>query len=496
MGALKKLAGQTAIYGVSSIVGRVINLVLVPLHTQVLLTGQYGIVSYFFTQTAFLNVVLTFGMETTFFRFVQDKENPREIFNQAFSWVLLLSSILLLILLPFARPIASFLQYPEYHQILVYVGIIIALDAIAALPMAMLRHQERPLLFAGITLSSIFVNIVLNLLFFLVLGKENIEYVFIANVAGSAVKMVLALSQNLPSKIIFRRALLRPMLPYGGFIMLAGLAGTANQSLDRLMIPYLWEEGSFLSGNQLSGDEMLGIYQACYKLAIMISLFTQAYRYAAEPFFFRSAEEKDSPQTFARVFHYYTLATLTGFLFISSFAREFVSFDLSFGLKESAIHFIDEPYWLGLAVVPILLFAYVFHGMYFNFSIWFKITKQTRFALLFTGTGAICAFLINFFGIPQYGFYASAWGALFCFALMAFLAYLTGQRNYPIPYRLGRIGLYIGFFLIAFGVNYQIGPAEGFVLAFWMKLIVCLLCLGSVFLFEKSWPIKWAETQA
>ena len=245
MGTLKKLVSQTAIYGVSSIVGRIINLILTPLHTGVFVTGEYGLISYFLTQTAFLNVVLTFGMETTFFRFVQDKEDPQKIYNQAFSWVLLLSLVLLAIFIPFSRGIASFLQYPEYHRIVLYVGIILALDAIAALPMAMLRHQERPVLFAGITLASIFVNIILNLIFFLVLDK-GIEYVFIAYIFGALVKAGLALSFSLPTRLLLDRSLLRPMLPYGGFIMLAGLAGTANQSLDRLMTPYLWENGSSL----------------------------------------------------------------------------------------------------------------------------------------------------------------------------------------------------------------------------------------------------------
>ncbi|MEM9719645.1 MAG: oligosaccharide flippase family protein [Bacteroidota bacterium] len=490
---MKKLAGQTAIYGVSSILGRMINLLLVPLHTRVFQTGQYGVIGYFYAQTAFLNVVLTFGMETTFFRFIQDKGNSNQIYSQAFTWILALSTLLLAIILSFYQPIASFLGYPDYSRILIYVGIILALDALAALPMAMLRHQERATRFALITLVSIFINIGFNFLFLLVMGK-GLEYVFLANILGSVAKTLLALLSNPPLGLLWDPKLLRKMLNYGGFIMLAGLAGTANQMLDRLMIPYLWQEDYPFLGGNYSGDQLLGIYQAIYKLAIFIALFTQAYRYAAEPFFFRSAQDKESPQTFARVFHYYTLATLAGFLFISSFASEIISFDLSLGLAEAPIYFIDDSYWLGLPVVPILLFAYVLNGMYFNFSIWFKITKQTRYALLFTSLGAICVFAINYFGIPQFGFYASAWGALICFALMALLAYTTGQKNYPIPYRIGRIGLLACLFLLAFYINHRIGPTENMPWISGAKLLVCFLCLGSVFLFERSWPIKWNES--
>ena len=492
MGVLKKLAGQTAIYGLGTILPKLINLVLTPFHTGIFGRGQYGIIGNFFTQMAFLNVVLTFGMETTFFRFIQDKQETQRIYSQAFTWIVTLCSIFLAMVLVFSQPIASFLGYPDYARIVIFLGIILVLDALAALPMAMLRNQERAIRFSLINLINVLLIVGFNFFFLLVI-EEKIEYVFLANILGSLVRTSLALFSNPPPGFIWRSTLLRKMLSYGGFIMLAGLAGTANQLIDRLMMPYLWKEENPFLGGLLSGDEMLGVYFAIAKLAIFISLFTQAYRYAVEPFFFRSAEEKDSPNTFARIFHYYTLATLTGFLLLSSFATEIVSFDLYFGLGSGPKYFIADPYWIGLPIVPILLFSHVLMGIYTNFSIWFKITKQTRYALLFASIGALSVFLINFFGIPKFGFFASAWGALTGFALMAFLAYITGQRHYPIPYRIRRISLFAAIFLLAFYINYQIGSSEGYFWIIGAKLLVCLLCLGSIFMFEKSWPVKWNE---
>jgi len=280
------------------------------------------------------------------------------------------------------------------------------------------------------------------------------------------------------------------MLQYGGFIMLAGLAGTVNETLDRIMIKWLWMEDKLWNGMQLNGEEMIGIYNANYKFAMLISLFTQAFKYAAEPFFFKSSTQKDSPERFAKVFHYYTLATLLGFLILSSFSREIASIDITLGLSESPKYVIGKAYWEGLIVVPVLLLAYVFNGAYYNMSIWFKLTKQTRYALLFTGIGAVVTLIVNFAGIPRYGFIASAWATLLSFASMAIAVYWAGHRHYPVPYRIKRMLLYLCIFTAGFLVNSwwipAISPASIYVL---IKIGICILILILINFLEKLFPV-------
>ena len=489
MGVLKKLAGQTAIYGISSVLGRVLNFLLTPLHTDVFAKGALGIVATFYASVTFVNVVLTFGMETTFFRFIQDSKDPQKVYNQAFFWVLFLASLFLGVVLIFREQVAAALGYPGEHIIVMLTAGVVFFDMVAALPMARLRHLEKAKRFAAINLTNIGVIVFANFLFLSGMGKTEIVYIFIANILGSFIRTGLALWGNLPSKLQVDTRLLRNMLEYGFFIMIAGLAGTVNETFDRLIIPRWWEDGTLFNGVAQTGEELNGVYYANYKVAMLIALFSQAFRYAAEPFFFKRAGEKDSPETFARVFHYFTLATLTGFLILASFTKEIVSFDLTLGLAASPKSFIAEAYWEGLVVVPILLLAYVFSAAYINISIWFKITKQTRFALLFTGVGALITIVINYVGIPAHGYHASAWATLVCYITMCIMVYLVGQRYYPIPYRIGRMGLYILIILFAFGINRKVGPTDGYWLAFVFKVGICVAALGIIVGLERLMPV-------
>jgi O-antigen/teichoic acid export membrane protein len=236
---------------------------------------------------------------------------------------------------------------------------------------------------------------------------------------------------------------------------------------------------------------MNGIYNACYKLSLFVLLVTQAFRYAAEPFFFREAKDKKSPETFARVFHYFMIAVLAGFLLISSYAHEIVSFNL-FGLT-GKFTFVEKEYWVGLKVVPILLLAYVFSAAYINLSIWFKITKQTRFALLFAGTGASITIIINVLTIPRYGYMGSAWATLAAYGTMCILCYSLGQKYYPIPYRVQRLFVYALVFLSGYVINQSIGPTAGYWPAFFFKLMVAAVAIGAVYVGEKYYPVFGGE---
>ncbi|MCI4670228.1 MAG: oligosaccharide flippase family protein [Bacteroidia bacterium] len=483
MSVIRRLASQTLIFGLGHILAKVLNLFLTPWITGVehISKADFGVFSKFYAYVSFINIIITFGMETTFFRFIQDEDDPKKIYSQAFIWVSIMASLFLAIILGFHDDIASLMGYPGQGLWVLLLGSVIFLDGIAALPMAKLRQEEKAGRFSGILLANVIVNLVLNYVLIVIL-KKDLTYIFIANLAASAVKLALALIGNLPHTIRPEMSSLRPMLGYAFFIMIAGFAGIMNETFDRATIPDLWPDGKLFAGEPRTGEEMNGIYGAVYKVAMLINLAIQAFRYAAEPFFFNRAKEKDSPQTFAKVFHYFIISALIGFLFIGSFSQEIVSFNF-WGLTKFS--FIGKSYWIGLPVVPILLMAYVFSGAYLNMSIWFKITKQVRFALLFTGTGALITILGNYLFVPTYGYFASAWATLVCYVVMTILVYFVGQRYYPIPYKLGRISIYGLVFVAAFFLNRSIGPTDGFILAFIAKLAVCLICTGALFVLEK-----------
>lgn len=487
MGVLKKLVGQTAIYGISSILGRLLNLGLTPLYTRVFLPGVYGVLTYLYSWVALINVALTFGMETTFFRFSQDDKDPQEVYNQAFLWVLVLDLLFLLIAGAGYQVIAGWIGYSEYAPLVLMTVGIIFLDTLAALPMARLRYNEKAKRFAFINVINIVLTVALNFLLILLVGKD-ISYVFVANLIASTLRMVMAMWGNLPTTLRPDKEQLREMVHYGYYIVIAGLAGMMTQTIDRILIPALWKDGTVFREIARTGEEMVGLYGANYKLVMLIGLATQAFRYAVEPFFFKESGQKDSPETFARVFHYFMLASLGGFLLLASFAKEIVSLNVNvFGLFHFT--FIDEKYWSALDIVPILLLAYVLNGAYLNLSIWFKITKQVRYAILFSGVGAVLVIGINVLTIPAFGYMGSAWATLIGYAVMCTMVYVIGQRYYPIPYRIGRLLLYGLLFVLAYFLNAQIGPTDGFFLAFFWKAGVCLAVFGAVYVGEIYLPV-------
>ncbi|MEL6652529.1 MAG: oligosaccharide flippase family protein [Bacteroidota bacterium] len=484
MSLFKRLAGHTAIYGISSILGRLLNLVLTPLYTSedVFPPGVYGIFTDIYSWVAITNVILIFGMETAFFRFAQDHPDEKKVYSQAYMWVSLLGSIFLLVGLLGRQLIANGLGYEQHPQWIAMTVGVIFLDVMTALPMARLRYQEKVLRFAMINLINIVLTITLNLVF--LFGIEvDLTYVFLANLIASAVKASLASWGNFPNLFRPQKAFMRELIHYGFFIMLAGAAGMLTQMLDRIMLTRIWEDGTLFESVARSGEEMTGLYGAAYKVAILIMLATQAFRYAVEPFYFKEASAKDSPETFAKVFHYYLIAALIGFLVLASFTREIVTFKV-FGYS-----FIGENYWSALPVVPILLLAYVFNGAFVNLSIWFKISKQVRFAILFTGVGLLIVLLGNFLTINTLGYYGSAYTTLAAFAVMSVLVYLVGQRYYPIPYRMGRLLAYLGLMLGAYVFNRWLGPTDGYYLTFVIKAVVCLLAIGGIFAAEKYLPV-------
>lgn len=476
---LRKLASQTAIYGLGSIVGRGLYLLLTPILTARFAPAEYGLFSNCYSYIALLLVVLTFGMETTYFRF-RTEYGDHAAYRSAFWWVAVLGTGVAAIALAFTPLTAAAMSVAQRPLLAQLSVVILWLDALTALPMARLRQQERAKLFTALSLGNTALMLTLNLVFVVVL-KKDIEWVFWANVIASVGKLVAVLPFTRPDGFGWKRDHLKPMLGFGFYVMLAGVAGMMNENLDKVLIPKRWIDGTLFLGKARSGEELLGIYAACYKLSIFIALLTQAFRYAVEPFFFKAAGEKDSPRQFARIFHVFMLICLAGAVTVSAFAHEIVAFDF-FGVG----HFIDRRYWEGLDVVPILLAAYVCSAAYQQLSIWFKLTKQTRFALLFTGLGAVITIVGCYVTIPSMGFVGCAWATLICYGTMAVLAYLFGQRYYPIPYNIPRLLLWTLAALVVGYLAHQIGPADGEMWIIGVKVALLLVAFSAVLLVERS----------
>jgi O-antigen/teichoic acid export membrane protein len=447
---LKRLAGQTAVYGLSSIVGRLLNYLLVPLYTNIFLTSQYGVVTIMYSYVAFLIVILTYGMETAFFRFAAGTPEQRDkVFGTTLLSVLSTSALFILLTTVFRQPIAELLRFPQHPEYILWFGLILGMDAISAIPFARLRSENKPMQFAGIKLVGIGVNIGLNLFFLLACpwllekGPQSLHgfitaiynpaigvgYVFISNLIASSITLLLLLPVILRTRIEFSASTWRKMLVYALPLLVAGLAGVVNESLDKLLLRYLLPADTAMS--------QVGIYGACYKISIMMTIFIQAFRFAAEPFFFAQSAEKNAREVYARVMKFFVVACLLIFLGIMLF-------------MDIVQHFIGEAYREGLGVVPILLTANMFLGIYFNLSIWYKITGQTRFGAWFAIAGAIITILLNIWWIPLIGFYGSAWATLVCYVAMAALSFGFGQKHYRIPYETGRIMLFIAAAMVVY----------------------------------------------
>ncbi|MBP6389686.1 MAG: oligosaccharide flippase family protein [Flavobacteriales bacterium] len=444
MSVLRKLAGQTAIYGLSSIGARFLNYLLTPLYTSkgVFPPAEYGVITALYAWTALLNVVLTYGMETTFFRYASKDPNGAPRVYSTATWALSISSSVFVVLGSlFAWQIAGGIGYPGHGVSVLMLVLIIGIDAATAVPMARLRQQGRAWRFAAVNIINVLVNIALNVFFLAYClpkynaGETNalidavydpafgVGYVFLANLISSGVKFLLLVPEWPPIKLGIDKQLLRPMLAFGAPLLLAGLAGMINETADRVLMKHLLPADI--------ADEQIGIYGACYKLAILITLFIQAFRMGAEPFFFSHAKEKDSKHTFAHIMNVFVAVCMGAFLLVMLFLDLFK-------------WFIPNPaYHEGLRVVPILMLANVFLGIYYNQSVWYKLTDRTRAGGTIALIGAVITLVLLFVLIPRMGYMGAAWTTLACYASMAIISYVWGQQHYPIPYNVSRMLAYM-----------------------------------------------------
>ncbi len=451
MSILKKLAGESAIYGLSSIIGRFLNYLLVPLHTHVFTNpGEYGAVTEVYAYISFLAIIFTYGMETAFFHFSNKyPDRASSVFATGMGSLLVSTFIFAGSILLFSDSIAETLDYQSNPEYIIYLSLIIGFDTLTAIPFARLRQQGKAKRFAALKMFGISVNILFNVLFFVVLpvwlhkGEgvlyEVAElvydpaigagYVFLANLVASFATLALMSPTLRFDPNDFDPSLLKELLSYSWPLLFAGLAGMINETLDRALIRHLVTD-------KADAIVQLGIYGACYKLSIIMTLFIQAFRYAAEPFFFNQFGKDQAKETYAMVTKYFTITCAIVFLGVMMYLDIFK-------------HFIGVNYHSGLKVVPILLIANMCLGVFFNLSMWYKMSGKTSYGLFFTLFGAILTIVLNIMLVPKMGYMGAAWATLGCYASMMTASYFIGQMNYRIPYQTGRILLYV-FLAFAF----------------------------------------------
>lgn len=486
MSFLKKLAGQTAIYGVSSILSRLLNyIILTPYLTRVFAQSEYGVVSEVYTYIALLLVLFTYRMETAYFRFsTKTEDKVQKTFSTASLSILITTLFYGSLMLLFAQPIADFLQYPNNANYIVWFTFIIMFDALSAIPFARLRLKNQPIRFAAIKTLGILVNIFFILFFleiiprlseqgvtvfdFLYSENDRIAYIFIANFLGSLVSILCLLPHYFHIKLRFDKALWKKMMAYTLPLTLVGLAAVINQLISLPLLKFLLPYG--LEENQAQ----VGVYTASMRLAILMSLFIQAFNYAAEPFFFRNAKEANAKHIYAQVGHAFAIVGSLIFLGIMLYL-DLIQLILGKDFREA------------LGVVPILLLAFLFLGLYYNFSIWYKLTDKTRIGAYISLTGAVITLALNFLLIPRIGYYGAAWASLACYAFMAIAGYWTGQKWYPIAYPIRKMVFYIGLAVLVYYCSQW-----GLTLLEWENLFVKLLW-NTGFLLVFLGVVYWRE---
>jgi O-antigen/teichoic acid export membrane protein len=483
MAGIKALAKETAVYGLSSIIGRFLNWCLVPLYVYLFQPSEYGIVSYLYSFTAVALVILNYGMETGFFRFAnKEEEDPDTVYTTALFSVGFTSLLFILLLTIFREPVSNAMLMQGNSLYVWLLGVIVALDAFSNIPFAYLRYKKRAFRFAGIKLLNVGLNIGLNLLFLLgcprlmkvcpgliswfyePLGGEQlgIGWIFVANMISTVVVLLCLIPELTKVRWRYNAGLLHRMLTYSWPLLILGVAGILSQNMGQMLIPYLFQD------NPEAARSMVGIYGANIKIAIVMVMFTQAFRYAYEPFIFAQARNSgdDKKQAYCDAMKFFVIFGLFIFLGVMYFLPI---------LK----HFVSPAYWPGLGVVPIMMVAELCFGVFFNLSLWYKLTDRTQWGMYMSLICFALMFILNVvfvkaIGIPN-GYMGSAWASLVSYFAVMVLSYFVGRHYYPLPYQLGRIGLYTLFAAILYIAGTWIGSVCSLTVTYLLRIL--LLCV-------------------
>ncbi len=442
MANLKSLVKDTAIYGMSSIVGRFLNYLLVPLYTHCMPreSGDYGVSTNIYAYVALILVMLTFGMETTLFRFANQRDECADtVFSTAFSVVGTLSALFLLLIFGFLGPVAGALGYAAHPEYVWMMACVVALDALQALPFCWLRYQKRAVKFASLKLLFILFNILLNCFYFLVLGKTQVFYVFAINLICTGLITFFFVPDLLRIHWKWDPRLLRRMLSYSWPLLVLGIAGILNQTADKMVFPLVYPD-------RAEAEVQLGIYGACVKIAMIMAMITQAFRYAYEPIVFAKTHDAGKNEYYASAMKFFIIFTLLAFLCVV-------------GYMPVLQHIIGPGYREGLRVVPIVMAAEIMMGVYFNLSFWYKLIDKTIYGALFSLAGCAVLLAVNLWGIPRYGYMACAWGGFAGYFTAMTLSYLVGQKKYPIAYPMRSIAAYVAVAALFFAVM-QVVPSS------------------------------------
>lgn len=473
MSKLKSLAGETVLYGLGSILPRMLNFLLVPMHTiNTFSPEEYGVFTKLMAWVAFINVVFTFGMETAFFRFAtKSGSDPKKIFNLAQTCVLLVSVPLSILFIALASPISVALDVVNHTQFIIWLVVIMLMDAAVAIPFAKLRLEKKALQFALAKIVNVIILVGLNFYFLKINYNPaiNIGYVFLANLIANSFFIFFFLKTLMSWRPQFDKEISPVMLSYAYPVMLTGVAGMTNEMFSRQMLES-WLPANFYGS--VTNKAAMGIFGACYKFAVLMNLGIQAFRYAAEPFFFSNASDKNSPHLFAKINHYFVITCCLVLLGIS------INLDILQFL-------IGTDFRTGISIVPILLLAYLFLGVYYNFSVWFKLTDKTYFGTIITVGGALITVAGNYFLIPLAGYTGSSWAALLCYSFMAAACYFFGQKCFPVPYQIAQgLGYIIATFVLVYMVQAVTISNQWLATSFHATVIVFFV--GVVYLVERK----------
>ena len=486
MANLKSLAKDTAIYGLSSIVARFINYLLVPIQTARFAAsgGEYGIITNVYAYVSLLIILLTFGMETTFFRFMsKEGEDPKKVYSTALTMVMMTSLISAVLLMMFLYPIATAVGYADHPEYVAVMYVTVAIDAFMAIPFAYLRYLHKPLRFALLKIINIVLNITLNLLYLIVLPALrlnpfgiydeqftlDVAFVFYINLFCTCTTLLMLWKEWASQPFKIDKDTCKRMLSYTWPLLIMGLAGQLNQAASQILFPYLFD------GSQEEARAQLGIYGACIKIAMIMVMITQAFRFAYEPFVFGKSKDKDNRDTYAQAMKFYLIFTLLAFLVVM-------------GYLDILKYLIGESYWDGLRVVPIIMAAEIMFGVFFNLSFWYKLTDRTIWGAYFSGIGAVVLITIDILLIPRFSYMACAWAGFAAYATSMLLSYFIGQRYYPIAYPIRQMSAYVLLTLALFMAMQYAGS----VLPLWASLIVntLLIAVFVAYLVKKDFPLS------
>jgi O-antigen/teichoic acid export membrane protein len=469
---LKKLAGQTVIYGLSSIVPRFLSFFLVPLYTHVFAPAEYGVVGDLYSMVVILNIILIYGMETGYFWFSKNETDTDKVYSTSLISLIFTSGLFFALTFIFSQSIANSIEYPNHPEYVWWFGIIIAVDSICAIPFVKLRKENKAFRFAFAKLFSVILNVILNVLFIIVFPwllikgfaipkiiynpEVGVGYIFISNIISSVCTLFF-LIQDFKIKFTFDFSLWKRMMKYAFPLLIAGLAGGINDAIDRQFLKYM------LPAN-VDPMYQLGIYFANIKIAVILVVFIQTFRFAAEPFFFNYEKEKDSKQIFADIMKYFSIFC-------------FVIFLLTLGNLSFIKYFNGKAYWDGLNAVPVVLLSNVFVGIYINLSIWYKISGKTKYGAYIILIGSAITIIINYLFVPVYGYMASAYARLICYFIMILICYVLGQKNYKIPYDVRSILVYFALTMLLLLPIYFTSKTNAFIQLAVNNILILLFVL-------------------